>query len=392
MFWKSRNERSKMQIPLLDLRAQYLVIKQEVKSAIEEVLESQHFILGPKVEELEKKIAAYSETKYAIGVSSGTDGLLASLMALDIKPGDEIITTPFTFFATAGVIARLNAIPVFVDIDLETYNINPQKIESAITKKTVAIIPVHLFGQCADMDPILEIAKEHNLYVIEDGAQSIGAEYKCKKACSMGNLGIFSFYPSKNLGGYGDGGIVVTKDENLYEKIKILRVHGSNPKYYHQIVGGNFRLDAIQAAIVNVKLKYLDKWSQKRRENADYYDLSFKELALAENGNIVSPVPVYKNNGYRNYHIYHQYTVRAKNRDKLKKFLKENGIGAEVYYPLPLHLQECFDDLRYKRGDLPVSEEASESVLSLPIHSELNNEQKEYIVQKISEFYAEHYG
>lgn len=381
-----------MQIPFLDLRTQYSIIKQEVKSAIEEVLESQHFILGPKVEELEEKIAAYSETKYAIGVSSGTDGLLASLMALDIKPGDEIITTPFTFFATAGVIARLNAIPVLVDIDLETYNINPQKIESAITKKTVAIIPVHLFGQCADMDPILEIAKEHNLYVIEDGAQSIGAEYKCKKACSMGNLGIFSFYPSKNLGGYGDGGIVVTKDENLYEKIKILRVHGSKPKYYHQIVGGNFRLDAIQAAIVNVKLKYLDKWSQKRRDNAEYYNERFKELGLIVNRYIKTPLSIYKNSGDKNYHIYNQYTLRAKNRDKLREFLKEYGIGTEIYYPLPLHLQECFKGLGYKRGDLPISEETSETVLSIPVYPELNNEQKEYIVVKITEFYEKsHY-
>ncbi|MFQ6083140.1 MAG: DegT/DnrJ/EryC1/StrS family aminotransferase [Methanosarcinales archaeon] len=405
-----------MNIPLLDLKAQYSTIKEEIKTAVEEVLESQHFILGPKVEELEKNIAAYSGTKYAVGVSSGTDALLVSLMALDIKPGDEIITTPFTFFSTAGVIARLNAIPVFVDIDPVTYNIAPNKIEEAITKKTKAIIPVHLFGQCADMDPIMEIAKKYNLYVIEDAAQSIGAEYPyskkttenpsktqnppftfhlshftSKKAGSIGNVGIFSFFPSKNLGGYGDGGMVVTNDENLYEKIKILRVHGSEPKYYHKIVGGNFRLDALQAVVLNVKLKYLDQWSQKRRKNAEYYDKRFKELGLEEKEFIKTPIPVYKNNGDKNCHIYNQYTIRAKARDKLREFLKENGIGTEIYYPLPLHLQECFKNLGYKRGDLPVSEEASETVLSLPVYPELNNEQKEYIVQKISEFYNEFY-
>lgn len=377
-----------MDVPLLDLKAQYSTIKKEIGLAIKEVLESQYFILGPKVEELEKKIAAYSETKFAIGVSSGTDALLVSLMALDIKPGDEIITTPFTFFSTAGVIARLNATPVFVDIDPVTYNIDPQKIESAVTEKTKAIIPVHLFGQCADMDPILEIAKKFSLYIIEDAAQTIGAEYKAKRAGSLGDLGAFSFFPSKNLGGYGDGGMVVTNNENLYEKIKSLRVHGSKPKYYHKIVGGNFRLDAIQAAVLNVKLKYLDQWSQKRRENADFFDRRFKETGLINNGHINTPVPVYKNNGSKNYHIYNQYTIQAKERNKLREFLKENGIGAEIYYPLPLHLQECFKNLGHKKGDLPVSEEASETVLSIPVYPELNDEQKEYIVQKISEFHA----
>jgi dTDP-4-amino-4,6-dideoxygalactose transaminase len=376
-----------LKIPLLDLRAQYLTIKDEIKAAIDEVLESQHFILGPKVEELEHNIAAYSGAKYAIGVSSGTDALLVSLMAIDIRPGDEIITSPFTFFSTAGVISRLNAVPVFIDIDPITYNIDPLKIKPAITDKTKAIIPVHLFGQCADMDPIIEIAKNHNIYVIEDAAQSIGAEYKGKKAGSIGNIGIFSFFPSKNLGGYGDGGMVVTNDQILYEKIKALRVHGSKPKYYHKIVGGNFRLDSLQAAILIVKLKYLDIWSQKRRENANYYDKRFQEIGLKKKGHIKTPEPVYKRSGDKNYHIYNQYTIQSKQRDKLQASLKENGIGTEIYYPLPLHLQECFKDLGYKKGDLPASEEAVFSVLSIPIYPELTPAQKDYIVQKISEFY-----
>jgi dTDP-4-amino-4,6-dideoxygalactose transaminase len=376
-----------MQVPLLDLKAQYLTIKKEIKSAIEEVLESQLFILGPKVEELEKNIASYSGTKYAVGVSSGTDALLASLMALDIKPGDEIITSSFTFFSTAGVIARLQARPVFVDIDPETFNIDPNKIEPAITKKTKAIIPVHLFGQCAEMNPIREVAEKNHLSIIEDAAQSLGAEYKGKKAGSMGDLGIFSFFPSKNLGGYGDGGMVVTNDEILSEKVKVLRVHGSKPKYYHKIVGGNFRLDALQAAVLLVKLKYLDQWSKKRRENANYYDRRFKEAGLIEKGYMKIPKAVYKNSGDKNYHIYNQYTLLANDRDKLRGFLQENGIVTEIYYPLPLHLQECFKSLGYKRGDFPVSEEISASVISIPIYPELSAEQKEYIVQKISKFY-----
>ena len=376
-----------MKIPLLDLKAQYLTIKEEIKAAVDEVLESQHFILGQKVEELESNIAAYTGTRRAIGVSSGTDALLVSLMALDIKPGDEVITSSFTFFSTAGVIARLNARPVFVDIDPITYNIDPKKIESKITNKTKAIIPVHLFGQCADMDAILEVARKYKLYVIEDAAQSIGAEYKGKKAGAMGDLGIFSFFPSKNLGGYGDGGMVVTDDEALYEKIKILRVHGSNPKYYHKMVGGNFRLDALQAAILNVKLKYLDAWSQKRKENAIYYDSRFQEVGLKEKGRIRTPEPVYRLSGEKNYHIYNQYTIQSKKRDKLQEFLKENGIGTQIYYPVPLHLQECFKDLGYKKGDLPSSEQASSSVLSIPVYPELTIAQKDYIVQKISEFY-----
>lgn len=376
-----------MKIPLLDLKAQYVSIKTEVIAAINEVLESQYFILGPKVVELEEKVAVYSNSRYAVGVSSGSDALLISLMVLDIRSADEVITTPFTFFSTAGVISRLNATPVFVDIDPVTYNIDPAKIEAAISEKTRAIIPVHLYGQCANMDSILKIARKHDLAVVEDAAQSIGAQYKGRSAGTMGDLGIFSFFPSKNLGGVGDGGMVVTNDQSIYEKLKILRVHGSKPKYFHKTVGGNFRLDAIQAAALLVKLNYLDSWSEKRRQNADFYDKNFKSSGLFEKADIKGPVPVYKDSDDKNYHIYNQYTLRVPSRDKLRQFLKENDIGAEIYYPLPLHLQECFADLGYKQGDLPEAEKASHQVISIPIYPELTTSQQEYIIQKILEFY-----
>jgi len=274
-----------------------------------------------------------------------------------------------------------------VDIDPIPYNIDPQKIERAITEKTKAIIPIHLFGQCADMDPILEVAKKFHLYVIKDAAQSIGAEYKGKKAGSIGDLGIFSFFPSKNLGGYGDGGMVVMNDAGLYEKVKVLRVHGSKPKYFHKIVGGNFRLDALHAAVLGVKLKYLGGWSERRRANALYYDRAFWASGLIEKGCVVTPVPAYNNGGDAHYHIYNQYTLRVENRDRLQAYLKEKGVGTEVYYPLPLHLQECFRELGYSKGSLPVSEEASEHVLSIPIYPELTNDMREFVVMKIGEFY-----
>ena len=376
-----------MKIPLLDLKAQYQKIKGEVNQAVTDVLESQYFILGPKVSELEEKIAAYSDTRYAVGVSSGSDALLVCLMALDIQPGDEVITSPFTFFSTAGVISRINATPVFVDIDPVTYNIDPAKIESALTRKTKAVIPVHLYGQCADMDPLIEIAKKHNISIIEDAAQSIGAQYKGKKAGSMGDMGIFSFFPSKNLGGFGDGGMVVTNDESLYKKLRILRIHGGEPKYYHKLIGGNFRLDALQAAVLIVKLKYLDEWSEARRHNAVYYNQQLKRTGLVDKGIIELPASIYENSGDKNYHIYNQYTMRAKNRDRLRNFLRESDIGTEIYYPLPLHMQECFKELGYLKGDFPEAEMASNMVLSLPIYPELSKEQKDYVIQKIKEFY-----
>jgi len=376
-----------MKIPLLDLKAQYASIKQEIRAAVDEVFDSQCFILGPKVTELEQEIARYSEASFALGVSSGTDALLISLMALGIEPGDEIITTPFTFFSTAGVISRLNATPKFVDIDPDTYNMDPGKLEPAITRRTRAVIPVHLFGQCADMDPVLETASKHALPVIEDAAQSIGALYKHKKAGSMSEFGIFSFFPSKNLGGAGDGGMVITRDSALYEKLKILRVHGARSKYYHKIVGGNFRLDALQAAVLLVKFKYLDSWSEKRRKNAAFYNKLFAQSGLVEKGAIKPPVEAYKESGDRNRHIYNQYTVRTRSRDKLREYLRQQGVSTAVYYPVPLHLQECYKDLGYLKGDLPEAEKASRSVLSLPVYPELTTSEQEYIVEKMSDFF-----
>ncbi|HLG30473.1 MAG TPA: DegT/DnrJ/EryC1/StrS family aminotransferase [Candidatus Brocadiales bacterium] len=389
------NKLIKMVVPLLDLKAQYKTLRAEIRAAIDEVCESQQFILGPQVKAFEQEIALYSNTKHAIGVSSGTDALLVSLMALDIKIGDEVITPSYSFFATAGVIARLGAKPVFVDIDPLTYNINPSQIEKQITKRTKAIMPVHLYGQCCDMTPIIDIANRHNLSLIEDAAQAIGAtlsrpspskgEDRRGWAGSMGDLGCFSFFPSKNLGGFGDGGMVVTNNPELAKKIEILRVHGSNPKYYHKVIGGNFRLDALQAAILQVKLKYLDKWTLKRQKNAETYNKLFIEAGLTGNGHD-SPVALpYTVQGNR--HIFNQYVIRAKDRNNLQNFLKANGIGTEVYYPLPLHLQDCFSNLGYKEGDFPESEKAAKETLALPIYPELTQERQEHVVNKIKEFY-----
>lgn len=361
-----------MAIPLVDLKAQYETIKDEINQAVREVLESQYFILGPKVQELEEKIADYCNVKYGIGVASGSDALLLALTAIGVGYGDEVITTPFTFFATAGSVSRLGAKPVFVDIDPRTYNLDPQLIEEKITDKTKAIIPVHLYGQCADMDPILEIAAEHDLCIIEDAAQAIGAKYKGREAASMGDLGCLSFFPTKNLGGYGDGGMILTNDEELAEKLKILRAHGSKPKYYHSVVGCNSRLDAIQAAILLAKLKHLDKWNECRRQNAQIYDSLFADM------DVVTP-----HTEDFNYHIYNQYVIRVADRDELKAFLKEEGVGAEIYYPVPLHLQECYSELGYRPGSMPASEEASKQVLALPVYPELARKQQEQVVELI---------
>ena len=377
-----------MEVPLLDLKAQYNKIREEVRFAIDEVMESQSFILGPKVEALENAIAGYSGTKYAVGVSSGTDALLVSLMALDIKPGDEVITTPFSFFATAGVIARLHATPVFVDIDPITFNIDSALIGNAITPKTKAIIPVHLFGQCADMDRILEAARKHGLPVIEDSAQAIGAEYGGRKAGSLGEIGAFSFFPSKNLGACGDGGMVVTDNTDLYEKIQILRQHGSAKTYHHKYIGGNFRLDALQAAILTVKLKHLDVWSAARRANAAYYTRRYQEIGLVAKDRIIPPTEAEMPSSSRSRHIYNQYTLRAVNRDGLHGHMKKNGIGCAIYYPVPLHLQTCFQELGYKLGDFPNAEKAASEVLSIPVYPELSDEQKEFVVQTIASFYS----
>jgi len=376
-----------MQVPLLDLKAQFSGIRAEIKPVVEEIMESQSFILGPKVEALEHAVAAYSGVKYAIGVSSGTDALLVALMALDIKPGDEVITTPFTFFATAGVIARMHAIPVFVDIDPATFNMDPGRIGKAVTNKTRALIPVHLYGQCADMAPILETASHHGIPVVEDAAQSIGAEYRGKRAGSMGDMGTFSFFPSKNMGGFGDGGMVITNNFELANKIKLLRHHGAENAYDHKYVGGNFRLDALQAAVLSVKLGHLEEWSAARRKNAEYYDQRFELSGLPRKKLVLPPVSAHDKSGDTNYHIFNQYTLRTTNRDGLQAHLKKVGIGCAVYYPVPLHLQDCFKYLGCIRGDFPASEKAAEEVLSIPVYPELTTAQKEYVVQSIFSFF-----
>ena len=368
-------------VPLLDLKAQYAQIRNEIEPVVKEVIESQYFIMGPKVKEFEDNIANYCNVKHALGVSSGTDAILLALMALDIKPGDEVITTTYSFFATAGCISRLNAIPVFVDIDPESFNIDPALIEAKITKKTKAIIPVHLYGQMADMNPILKIAENYNLKVIEDAAQAIGSEYKDgKRAGSMGDMGCFSFFPSKNLGGFGDGGLITTNDDALFEKLAYLRNHGAYPKYYHKMIGGNFRLDALQAAILDVKLKYLDGWTEGRQKNADYYDQGIIKRGLDEF--IQTPKRL---TGYR--HIFNQYILQTKDRDELIKHLQSKNIGCEIYYPVTFNNQECFKYLGYKKGDFPCAEKAADETLAIPIYPELTNDQKDYILDSMKNFF-----
>ena len=376
-----------MKVPLLDLKEQYKTIKKEILETAEELFESQYFILGPRVTALEKEIAEYCTSKHAVGVSSGTDALLISLMAMDIGYQDTVITTPYTFFATAGSIARTGARPIFVDIDQDTYNISPECLEGAVDSMSQterenlkAVIPVHLYGQCADMAPILEICKKYKLAVIEDAAQAIGAEYRGQRAGAMGDFGCFSFFPSKNLGAFGDGGIVTTNSDDFYDKLCTLRAHGSHPKYYHKLVGGNFRLDAFQAAVVSIKLKYLDQWTKARQENAKKYSTLFKQAALED----VVELPVEKEDR----HIYNQFVIRVKEgRDDLRGFLNDTGIGTEVYYPVPMHLQVCFSDLNYKKGDFPEAENAALHTLALPIYPELSDDQIEYVVEKIKAFY-----
>lgn len=377
-----------MGVPLLDLSAQHKPLQAELLAAIQQVLESQAFILGPDVTRLEERVAAYSGAQFGIGVSSGTDALLVALMALDIGPGDEVITSPYSFFATAGAIVRVGARPVLVDIDPVSFNIDPSRIEAAITPRTKAIIPVHLYGQCAEMAQILVVAKRHGLHVIEDAAQAIGAEYRDgKRAGSMGIVGCFSFFPSKNLGGLGDGGMVTTNDAALAEKIRVLRVHGSKPKYYHSLIGGNFRLDSIQAAVLNVKLNYLDGWTARRQENARRYAQLFAESGLLERAEVELPTAVYAQSGVPHHHIYNQFVIRVPRRDDLMASLKAQGITTEVYYPVPFHLQECFKNLGYTRGAFPESERAANTTLALPIYPELTLEQQQQVVGAIQQFY-----
>lgn len=368
-------------VPLLDLKAQYATIRDEVRAAVDTVLDSQQCILGPSVSECEAKLAPYCGCPHAITVSSGSDALLICLMAENVGPGDEVITTPYTFFATAGAIARLGAKPVFVDIDPRTYNIDPAKIEAKITKKTKAIMPVHLYGQCADMDPIMAAADRHGIPVIEDACQAIGAEYKGRRAGSMGRYGCFSFFPSKNLGAAGDGGLVTVTDTAVAEKLRILRVHGSNPKYYHPMLGGNFRFDALQAVIVSVKLKYLDQWTAGRQSNAARYRRLFDAAGLTQSGLVQLPYEVPGNR-----HIYNQFIIRVPRREELQAYLREQKIGNEVYYPVPLHIQQCFAYLGHHQGDFPASEAAAKETLALPIYPELSDEQAEWVVESIRQF------
>jgi dTDP-4-amino-4,6-dideoxygalactose transaminase len=387
-------------VPLLDLKAQYSTIREELREAVDRVAESQHFILGPEVTALEKEVADYSQCEFGIGVSSGSDALLVTLMAIDLKPGDEVLTTPYTFFATAGAVSRLGAKPVFVDVDPLTYNLDPAALEAAVTERTRAIIPVHLYGQMADMDPIMEFARRHKLYVIEDAAQAIGAEYKGRRAGSIGDFGCFSFFPSKNLGGFGDGGMVTANDQKLSDRVKLLRNHGYSPKYYNKVVGGNFRLDAIQAAVLRVKLKYLDSWTEARQRNAALYRDLFQKAELAINpesltggdgsfrsmdelNGVVLPVEAPERR-----HIYNQFVIRSRRRDELINHLKERKIGTEIYYPVPMHLQECFADLGYGGGDFPASERAADETLALPIYPELSEEMMNSVVSAVAEFHT----
>jgi dTDP-4-amino-4,6-dideoxygalactose transaminase len=368
-----------MKVPLLDLTAQYKTIRWEVRTAIDRVCESQVFILGPEVAAYEHEIAGFCGAAHAIGVSSGTDALLAALMAAGVSNGDEVITSPFTFFATAGVIARLGARPVFVDIEAESFNLDANQIEDKVSTRTKAILPVHLFGRCADMDAIGEIAGRHGLAVIEDAAQSIGAkDDQGRSAGTIGDMGCFSFFPSKNLGAFGDGGMVVTQQPKIAETLRVLRVHGGKPKYYHKQIGGNFRLDALQAAVLRVKLRYLPLWTAARRQNAWRYRELFTHAGLE--GHVSLPHDV-------SGHIYNQFVVRCSERDALQAFLRAQDVETEIYYPVPLHLQECFASLGYRPGEFPRAEAAAKDVLALPIYPELTEEQQSYVVDQMCEFY-----
>jgi dTDP-4-amino-4,6-dideoxygalactose transaminase len=369
-------------IPFLDLKAEFQDMRAEVMQAVEKVLESQHFILGPEVEALEREIATLTDSRFAIGCASGSDALVLALMALEIGRGDEVITTPFSFFASAGSIARVGAKPVFADIDSRTFNISPQAVEKAITSRTRAIIPVHLFGLPADMSEIEEIGTTHKLPIIEDAAQAIGARYEGHAVGSIGSIGCFSFFPSKNLGGAGDGGMLTTKDSALADRLRVLRVHGAYKKYDHELLGMNSRLDALQAAILRVKLRHLDGWATARRANADRYRDLFREFRVQ---NVVEAPEIPRGRT----HVFNQFTVCVKERDELGAHLKQRGIPTEIYYPKALHLQRAFAYLGYRAGDFPRSEEASLAVLSLPIYPKLREEQQRNIVAAIADYYTE---
>ena len=369
-------------VPLLDLKAQHQKIRDEVLAAITAVVDSQKFILGGEVKALEQEIAAYSQAQFAVGCASGSDAVLLALLALGIGPGDEILTTPYTFFATVGSIVRIGARPVFVDIDPRTFNIDVHQVESALDDhpKVRAMIPIHLFGDCADMDPLLQIARKRGVAVIEDAAQSIGSEYRGRRAGSMGDIACFSFFPSKNLGCYGDGGMLTTNNPDLHERLAALRVHGAKKKYYHDWVGINSRLDSLQAAVLRVKFRYLDDWTAGRQRNAELY----RRYLAAGQAPVIVPEPAPTTTR----HIYNQFVIQGKRRDELQSFLKQNGIGTEVYYPLPLHMQKCFADVGYREGDFPVSERLAKESLALPVYAELTPADLEYVADMVQAFYA----
>jgi dTDP-4-amino-4,6-dideoxygalactose transaminase len=364
-------------IPLLDLQGQYRPLRDELLAAITRVCDAQRFIGGPEVDAFEHEVAALTGVPHAVGLSSGTDALLVALMALGIGPGDEVIVPTFSFFATAGCVSRVGAIPKLVDIDPRTYNIDPARAAAAITSRTRAIMPVHLYGQCADMDPILATANAAGIAVIEDAAQAIGATYHGRQAGAMGAAGCFSFFPSKNLGGFGDGGLLTTGDDRLAHDVRLLRNHGAEPKYFHQRIGGNFRLDALQAAVLRVKLPHLDGWTKARRRNADRYDRLFAQSAAADR--VVVPF-----RGPDRTHTFNQYAIRIPNRDAVKAALEAAGIGTEIYYPVPFHLQACFAPLGYRRGDFPVAEQVAAETLALPVYPELTESQQEQVVSAIA--------
>ncbi len=369
------------QVPLLDLQAQHKSIREEVLEAMIRVMDSQKFILGEDVQKLEAELAPYCGAKYAIGCASGSDALFLALLAIDIQPGEEVLTTPYTFFATGGAISRAGAVPVFVDVEEETFNLDMNRVEAVLAAhpKIRAIMPVHLFGGCADMDPLCAMAEARGLTVVEDAAQSIGSEYKGRRAGGIGHMGCFSFFPSKNLGGYGDGGLITTNDAAVAERLKALRIHGRTGKYFHQWIGVNSRLDALQAAILRVKFRHLDSWTAGRQRNADAYRAQFARLGTP----VTAPVlPAYQTR-----HVYNQFVIRAASRDALQAHLKGQGIGSEVYYPLPLHLQPCYESLGHKKGDFPISERLAEDSLALPIHGEIPTEDIEYVGETIHSFY-----
>jgi dTDP-4-amino-4,6-dideoxygalactose transaminase len=390
--------KAKISVPLLDLKAQFAALKHEIMPVIEKVCTQQSFILGPYVKELEDKVAVYSQAAHGIGVSSGTDALLLALMALDVGAGDEVVTSPYTFFATGGVTARVGARPVFCDIDPRTYNLDAKSVQSFIDKQcefregrlinrvtkghVKVLMPVHLYGQVADMDPLLAIARRYNLKVVEDAAQAIGsAASDGRRAGSMGDIGCFSFFPSKNLGAFGDGGMCTAQDAELAERMRVMRVHGGKPKYYHSVIGGNFRLDELQAAVLVVKLAHLDKWTEGRQRNARFYDAAFARAGLVGKVTLPYAVP-------RGRHIYNQYVIRVPDRDKLKNFLNERGIGTEIYYPVPLHMQKCFEYLGYQPSDCPHSAAAAAETVAVPVYPELSEEQLQWVVDSVAAFYS----